>query len=422
MHWKFGTVTARCLLLLLALALITAPTGAQKKKVDFTHFVVVGDSLSAGYQNGSLLGTQQVHGYGNLVAIQARTSLQLPLIADPGVPNVLQLISVNPLIVQPAPGMSTGRVDPFTQPTDLAVPGHTVNDALTLRPDFPIDSLTDLVLGFPGLLVGSSKSQVEQAEVLQPTTIIVWLGNNDSLNTLFTGDPAVLTPVPTFEAQYIELMNRMTATGATIVVGNIPDVTVVPYLTSAEKVAAQIGLPLDVIGPILGIGPGDYVTPDAFPLILERLANPMLGPLPGNVVLTAAEVTVIQNTTDAYNAIIAEQAAARGIPVVDINTLLLKLQARGYVVNGQRLTTDFLGGIFSLDGIHPTNTGYAIVANEFIHTFNTRFDTDISPVSVAQIAKDDPLILPGVGRPASALGNIKPETVNAMRATFLHRH
>ena len=105
---------------------------------------------------------------------------------------------------------------------------------------------------------------------------------------------------------------------------------------------------------------------------------------------------------------------------MDVHTLLLKLQARGYVANGQRLTTDFLGGLFSLDGIHPTNTGYAIVANEFIRVFNTQFDADIPPVSVAQIAKDDPLVLPGVGRPASALGHIKPETVQALRKVFAH--
>lgn len=403
----------------LILLLVTSPAWTQQK-ADLTRLVVVGDSLSAGYQNGSLLGTQQVHGYANLVATQAQTPLILPLIADPGVPSVLQIVSLDPLIIQRAPGTSTGRIDLFTQPTDLAVVGHTVNDALTLRPDFPIDSLTDLVLGFPGLLGGVSRSQVEWAEMLQPTTMIVWLGSNDSLNTLFFPDPAALTPVPVFEAQYIELMNRVSATGATIVVANVPDVTVLPYLTSAEKVAAQVGVSLAHIGPILGIAPGDYVTPDAFPLIQAILTGMMPGPLPGNVVMTAAEVTIIRDTTDAYNAIIAAQAQARGIPVVDVHTLLLKMQARGFVVNGQRLTTDFLGGLFSLDGIHPTNTGYAIVANEFIHVFNTHFDTDIPPVSIAQIAKDDPLVLPGVGRPASALGHIKPETVQALRAVFAH--
>lgn len=40
-----------------------------------------------------------------------------------------------------------------------------------------------------------------------------------------------------------------------------------------------------------------------------------------------------------------------------------------------RLTTDFLGGFFSLDGIHPTYTGHALLANEFIHVLNAQLMT-----------------------------------------------
>ena len=75
------------------------------------------------------------------------------------------------------------------------------------------------------------------------------------------------------------------------------------------------------------------------------------------------------------------------------------------VVGGRRLTADFLGGIFSLDGIHPTNTGYAVVANEFIRGLNEGFDAGIRPFSAGEIAHilhTDPLILPGVGRPPQA--------------------
>src|SRR6266545_2943999 len=62
--------------------------------------------------------------------------------------------------------------------------------ALEMRPDFPIDSMTDLVLGLPGLLGGVLRSQVEWAEALAPTTIIVWIGNNDALNAAIASDTA----------------------------------------------------------------------------------------------------------------------------------------------------------------------------------------------------------------------------------------
>src|SRR5204863_3278989 len=126
---------------------------------------------SAGVPNGSLHEGHQPHGYAALVAAQARTDLQLPLIAAPGIPNIFTLVDPGPPpIIVPEPGASTGRLDPFTQTRNLAVPAHNVNDALTKRPDFPIDSLTDLILGLPGLLGGVSRSQVEWAETLAPST------------------------------------------------------------------------------------------------------------------------------------------------------------------------------------------------------------------------------------------------------------
>src|SRR5690349_4974299 len=97
--------------------------GFGQKKADLSRLVVVGDSLSAGFQNGSLFDVQQPHGYASLVANQAGTTLPLPLIAAPGIPNVLTLISPGPPpVIVRAPGTSTGRDNPLEQPMNLAVP------------------------------------------------------------------------------------------------------------------------------------------------------------------------------------------------------------------------------------------------------------------------------------------------------------
>ncbi|HKI97821.1 MAG TPA: hypothetical protein VKB51_05040 [bacterium] len=48
-------------------------------------------------------------------------------------------------------------------------------------------------------------------------------------------------------------MDRFAATGATLVVANIPDVATLPYLTSAEMVQAISGVPMAA----LGLQPGD---------------------------------------------------------------------------------------------------------------------------------------------------------------------
>ena len=398
-----------------------ATRAAAKTKADLSRLVVVGDSLSAGFQNGSLIESAQPNGYAALVAAQAGVELPLPLIASPGFPNVLTLVSPGPPpVIVPAPGVSPGRVDPFLQPFNLAVPGHRLQDALTTRPNLPVNSLTDLVLGFPrAFILGQPpQSQVEQAETLAPTTVIVWLGNNDALGAALAGNTALLTPVASFEASYIELMNRLSATGATLVVANVAPVTVVPALTSAEEVAERVGLPLSVIGPVLGIGPGDFVTQAAFALIPGILANPATGPLPGGAVLTAAEAAAIRARVDEFNAIIAEQAAAHDAVLVDIHTLIEDFDERGYVSGGQRLTTDFLGGLFSLDAVHPTNTGYAIIANEFIHALNTQAAAGIPPVNVRKVQRNDPLVLPGVGHPPSRRGVVPADAFESLRSVI----
>ncbi len=420
---RLRVVRGAILVLLFALAVAVAPARAQKK-VDLFRLAVIGDSISAGFQNGGLLDSQQVHGYAVLIAGQARVPLPLPLIAPPGVPPVLELVSPGPPpVIVRASGTSPGRDNPLVQAFDLAVPGARVQDALTTRPSLPItpqNAWTDLVLGFPGLLAGISLSQVEWAETLRPTTIIVWIGNNDALGAVLSADLTKLTPVSQFKASYTELMNRLAATGATLVVANIPDVTVVPFLTSAEKVGAEVGLPLSVIGPLLGIGPGDFVLPDAFRLIQAVLAGQALGPLPDNLLLRANQVATIQATVDGYNAFIAQEAQTTGAALVDIHAVTSQIQSRGFVVGGQRLSTDFLDGIFSLDGVHPTNTGYAVIADEFIEVLNTSFAAGIPPLSVEQVAKTDPLVLPGVGRPASALGRISPDTMLSLRTILVH--
>ena len=147
---KLTKLFATCLVIAMVWLLIASLALAQDK-ADLSRLVLIGDSLSAGFQNHSLLDSQQPHGYASLVAAQAGVPLPLPLIAAPGIPNVLQLVSAGPPpVIVPAPGISTGRDNPLVQNTDLAVPGANVQDALTTRPTFTFNNLTDFVLGLPG--------------------------------------------------------------------------------------------------------------------------------------------------------------------------------------------------------------------------------------------------------------------------------
>lgn len=366
--------------------------GRFLKKADFTRVVFIGDSLTAGFQNGGLGSDGQLAGYASLLAEQAGFDITLPLISEPGIPPKLQLISVLPPVIEPAAGLGS-RINILEQATNLAVPGHTVNDALYRRPSEE-DPITTVVLGFPGLLTGTIKSQIEWAEALLPTFAFVWIGNNDVLAYATSGGTLPFTPIDDFEDDYQELLHRLETTGADLIIANIPDVTSIAFFLTAEEIAAQAGQELSDIGPILGIQSGDLVTIEGLPLVEEILTGQAPPPLPDEVVLDAEEIIISRQSVAETNRIIAREAYRRNIPLVNMNILFKLLQIFGVPANGKQLNTGFLGGLFSLDGVHPSNTGYAIVANHFIRTLNFRYRTRIKRIGISRIAQEDPLVIP----------------------------
>jgi lysophospholipase L1-like esterase len=373
-----------------------------KNAGNFSNTVFLGDSLTAGFQSGSLLDTTQVHGWAPVLATQAGFNIIQPLIAYPGAPNVLQLESLGPppVISQVEPKVTTTGRDNFaTQVTDLAVPGALLNDVMNTTPEVnPAPGqaqLNQLVLGFPGLGFGQDYSQATFAIKAQPTTIFLWIGNNDALVADETGMPASMTSVSTFTSQYQALITELTTMApANLVIANIPDVTKVPYLTPAAlvlgEVSAETGLPTSALSGILGIVPGDLVNPAGTAQIPLILTGQQKGPVTDAGFLSAAEVVTVQAQVTAFNQVIATQAKAANATLVDINALFNQVSTNGLTINGYTGNSSFLGGFFALDGIHPTNVGYAVIANTFIDTMNTAISTKIPDVPLAPVAATDP--------------------------------
>jgi lysophospholipase L1-like esterase len=384
----------------------TINAAAAKNAGNFTTTVFLGDSLTAGYQSGSLLDTQQVNGYAALLGTQAGFAVALPLIAYPGAPNVIQLVHAGPPVVTTtATGTTTGRDNFGLQPTDLAVPGAFVNDVANtvplLTPTTAQQQINQLVLGYPGFGYGVALSQADQAIKANPTTIFLWIGNNDALIADLTGMPTSMTTVANFTTQYTALITELsTKTNAHLVIANIPDVTLVPYLQPAASILAQYsagtGLPVATLSGLLGISAGDYVTPAGLAQIPPILGGAQKGPITDAGVLSAAEVVTVKAQVTAFNQVISTQAMAVGATLVDINALFNTLAAQGLTVNGVTGNAGFLGGFFSLDGIHPTNTGYAVVANKFIDAMNAGIGTKIPDVNLVPIAAADPLWPPNL--------------------------
>ncbi len=389
----------------------TGPTPAQAANAgNFTTTYFLGDSLTAGYQSGSLIDTSQPNGWAPLVAAQAKFAITLPLIAPPGAPNQLTLVHLaTPTLLSTIgtlPGTTVGRDNFAAQPTDVAVPGALTNDVLNtlplLNPAAGQQTLNQLVLGYPGFGFGVARSQAQQAVAANATTIFVWIGNNDALVADLAGTPSAMTPLATFTTQYQQLITYLTAnSNAHLVIANIPDVTAVAYLQPATTLlgffSAQTGVPTATLSALLGIQPGDLVGLPGVQQVPGILGGTAKGPIAAINILHAADIPTVQANVVAYNKVIAAAAAAAGATLVDINALFATTAANGVTVNGITGNTSFLGGVFSLDGIHPTNTGYAVIANAFINAMNGSIKTTIPDVNLVPIAAADPLFPPYPG-------------------------
>jgi hypothetical protein len=88
----------------------------------------------------------------------------------------------------------------------------------------------------------------------------------------------------------------------------------------------------------------------------------------------------------AYNQAINTVAASTGAALADVQTAFEGLAQTGLpLAPGVTLTLQFGGGILSYDGIHPSNVGYAVVANLFIQAADTKFGLTIPPLANATI-------------------------------------
>ncbi|MDR3734338.1 MAG: SGNH/GDSL hydrolase family protein [Acidobacteriaceae bacterium] len=394
---------------------------------NFSNTIFIGDSLTAGYQNGSLCDKFQPNGWAPLVAKQAGFTIVQPLIAPPGAPNYITLVSVGPPPVSgTATGTTTGRDNFAIQPTDLAVPGANVQDAIStvpvLNPTAGQQQITQLVLGYPGFGEGVALSQMQQAIRAQPTTIFLWIGNNDALIADIAGTPAAMTSVANFTQQYQSLVGQLTANNSVhLVIANIPDVTLVPYLTPAATLLAQYSaatsIPQATLSTMFGISAGDLVNPSGLAQISAILGGTQHTTISDAGFLSAAEVVTVRAQVTAYNQVITSTANAIGATLVDINALFATTAANGIVINGVTANFSFLGGLFSMDGIHPTNTGYALLANKFIDAMNAQLKTSIADVSLSAVATTDPLFGVNIGHIPFAV--VSPAADHAIRQTML---
>ena len=119
-----------------------------------------------------------------------------------------------------------------------------------------------------------------------------------------------------------------------------------------------------------------------------QTVNGVAIPLADRWVLTPEEQEEIETATIAFNSIIDAAATANGFALLDANTLLDQLSTSGIETSGLVLNSNLVtGGAFSLDGVHPTSRGYALIANEMLKaidaTYGSNFEASGNLVDVS---------------------------------------
>jgi lysophospholipase L1-like esterase len=375
-----GRLTLAALAGLALAAFGHAQTGTSTPP-SFRTYVALGDSLTAGVVSASLVQTHQLKSVPALIAGQAGVSdFQEPLVSEPGIPPEFTLFNLLPApLIGPkatTPGMPTNLA--LTRPyNNLGVPGAT-----------SVDCLSTTSGGAHDLVLRGLGTAVQQAVALKPTFITLWIGNNDVLGAAISGqaiDGVTLTPTATFRTVYGQIVNGLKTTGASIVAANLPDVTTIPFVTTVPPVVVNPstrqpvlvnGQPVPLIGPNGPLSSGSFVTLNATQFLAQGIGIPAgLGgtgaPLPDEVILDPNKLAIIRDHVSADNQAITDICALANIPVLDVNSLLREFATTGRDVGGITYSSAFLtGGIFSYDGVHPTEMGYALVTNEWIRVIN----------------------------------------------------
>jgi lysophospholipase L1-like esterase len=397
-------------LAVLAALVVAASAAAQ---VNFSNYVALGDSLTAGYASGGLAKFYQEHSYPAILARQfGLATFQQPLVADPGIAPVLKLQALDPSPVLVPSGQTPGQPINATYQgiyNNLGIPGAKTGDLLTKTGDIsklasgnidPNTIMYDIVLRFSEIpqtnIVGTA---LNQAIAKRPTFVTVWIGNNDVLGAALTAVPidgVTMTPVSVFQQQYHTLLATLHSQlpSAKIVVANIPSVTAIPFVTTLKPyVFTPQGQKLYLQADTGPLTDADYVTLQAASLLAQGYGTPGKPPLPDGgivngqfvpgVVLRGSEAAAINARIRELNGIIAREAAAIGAPVLDVHAIFNDIVAHGYMLGGVKLTAAFLtGGIFSYDGVHPQRLGYALVANEFVKLINSAFGAKVPQVNL----------------------------------------
>lgn len=286
-------------------------------------YVALGDSLTAGMQAAGLTAAGQYAAYPAVVARMTDVPFGIPATRR-GCPAPM------------GGGLGEGacvRVSSDVRTSNFAVPGARVQDLYAKRGAGSTDDLTRRMYG---LILGPQQTQVEAALGANPEYLTLWIGSNDALTGVTSGDPAQVTPPAEFENHYRRMLEGLQPARSKTLLLTVPDVTRLPLMSTGEVMFEKGVADASCQG-----------SQNRLPLTAFLLGNPVSCDGPG--ALTPQESRQIQKAVAAYNAAIRRLADEFGHDVLDVQPLMDELEIHPAL---DETSAEPFGPDMSADGIH----------------------------------------------------------------------
>jgi lysophospholipase L1-like esterase len=440
---------------------IDTPNPSSGGVADFSTYIAVGNSLTAGYQDNGLYRDGQLNSYPAILAEQLRLvgggDFTQPLFTEEqrNGSGYIRLAGFNEqgspitapvtenLALRSPEGLLTKYLEPVQNlgVVDIKVADINKQGYGSVQGNRYFERITPDTAPL--------QTYLERVAATEHTFFSSWLGSNDVLAYATSGGAFAqqpfysITPVNVFDANHSQLLNALTADGQKGIVATIPGVASVPFFTTVGPVlkqsleansipgfvaitgagadriqvaTAQINAPENGVlipltasayAPLLAQPTGRYwrelarqLSPSKDPLAVRGMLAGLLAvyqidttqmfglsaanPWPSALLLDMAEQANVTATTNAFNDIIKAQAQSRDLAIFDSNQFFTAIQG-GFANNGVAYSPAYISGnLFSLDGVHPTPRGYAIIANEMIKAINAKYNSDIPTVDETQ--------------------------------------
>src|SRR5690348_14001408 len=356
----------------------------------FQRYVALGTSNSMGVQSAGIYAAAQRAAWPAQLAALVGTPFSLPLVADPGCgPPLLPPLAADAVLVGAFGNDLVTAVMNTCAPlqagvalpaNSVAISGANVHDALFSTIATEGATTRTGILYSRVLLPGQTQVAAMLAE--QPTFVSVELAANEVLPAS-TGQVTAMTPYASWESDYDQVLAAVQSTGARAVLVGLPNNAAnFPSIRRAREffnewpslfaLGISVSLNCYFSSNYLFV-PGYLLT-----LLSKTPTTATCADVPGTAdyVLTASDMNAINLRMAQMNAHMQAKASQNGYAYFSLDAVYALPKPR-FSVSDLLFSNSPFGQYISLDGVHPSTQGQALLAIAAAQAINAAYGVAI---------------------------------------------